>query len=174
MPKFTDNFNTQILVARYLVNTLLDNQVDKQGKPLIDHCERVFAICQRMKLSEDQQLAGLLHDCVEDGKLKRFDDHELRVQFIYCIIEQLFGAQVTRIVSALTRQKSDTYEKYIELIGFIEPDAVQVKLADLEDNLDENRLSQLDSKEQKRLRGRYVKAKDYLLKVSEPLGRNLV
>lgn len=120
--------------------------VDKQGQPLIEHCRRVAASCRN--LSQEQRIAALLHDVVEDSDVT------------LATIRELFGPGVEAIVSALTRRKKEgeSYTSYIERVEMT-PAAILVKLADLNDSLDESRGSfpAHDS-----LRTRYVRAKEQL------------
>jgi hypothetical protein len=99
-------------------------QVDKAGRPYIEHVERVVARVRGDALAE---AVAWLHDVVEDtmfteDTLAAFvDDPDVR------------GA-----VSLLTRDKTfQSYEDYIEGIRASgDPLALKVKLADLHDHLD--------------------------------------
>ncbi len=99
--------------------------LDKQGKPLIAHVLRVAAA---PGLSEDQEIAAILHDCLED--CPEFVTEPL--------IEHLFGSAVLRLVVAVTRLDGESYADYIERLAET-PNAIPIKLADLRDNLDESR-----------------------------------
>lgn len=80
---------------------------------------------------------------------------------IQVLIHDLFGYKVCHIVLALTRAEDISYSSYIEMIPVLCPDAVPVKLADLEDNLDPVR-ALLYGPIPETLRQRYEWAKEYL------------
>lgn len=69
-----------------------------------------------------QKVVALLHDTVEDT------DTTLEE------IETTFGTDIANCVDALTHRKGESYADYIERLK-ADPDAVQVKLADIADNL---------------------------------------
>lgn len=102
---------------------------------------------ERKDLSEDQQIAALLHDVIEDS------------QITVSTIRNLFGKNVCVLVDALTRYSKRSYEEYITRVSKY-PGAIPIKLADLEDNLDESRGEV--TPEIEGLRKRYIKAKSRL------------
>jgi (p)ppGpp synthase/HD superfamily hydrolase len=100
---------------------------------------------------EDVIIAAILHDAVEDGSLTFEEAHAE------------FGSRVAAALDALTRrndyQMSETYAEYIDRLAK-NPDAVTVKLADLEANLE------CDPPES--LRERYEAAWQHLSNVKYP------
>lgn len=124
-------------------------QVDKQGRPYIEHVQRVAKACQNLSL--DQRIAAILHDVVEDQQQK------INLE----TISQLFGRQASHLVETLTRgacyRMGETYPQYIDRIALV-PLAVPIKLADLTDNLDPTRGPIPDS-----LRNKYENAASKLL-----------
>lgn len=109
-------------------------QKDKAGDPYIWHVLRVANEVRYMGGDEDAQIVALLHDTVEDGHLTLEG------------IKVNFGAQVRAAVEALTRLESDSgkmprydYETYIYRVAK-NPIAVEVKIADLKDNMDMTRI----------------------------------
>lgn len=150
-----DNFYPAARLADSLAEYLLAGKVDKHGQPLIDHARRVARKCTN--LSDEQYIAALLHDCAEDGKslntLSIWSD-PTDIRFSVCV---LFGDSVSSIILSLTRRPlEETYRQYIERVAD-DDYAIPIKLADLEENLDELRGPIDDS-----LRERYKKAHDYL------------
>lgn len=141
----------RLQLAKSLAAYLLRDSLDKQGVPLMYHCLRVQASCSL--LSEDQQIAAILHDCIEDGKL---EDPTNKDYWIYSTILKLFGIEVAELVLALTRDPNISYEQYIWILAE-NLKAAQIKIADLTDNLNEAR-GPVDSS----LRNRYLAAKKYL------------
>jgi (p)ppGpp synthase/HD superfamily hydrolase len=56
------------LEAYQLASKLHTGQVDQSGRPYIEHLTRVFLRVQAAGGDQDQQIAALLHDAIEDGK----------------------------------------------------------------------------------------------------------
>ncbi len=81
-------------------------------------------VSQEVK-TETQKIAALLHDTVEDTDTT-IDE-----------IQGLFGPAVAAAVEALTHRKGESYVQYIERVK-MNPDAIQVKLADIADNLSDS------------------------------------
>lgn len=121
-------------------------QVDKAGRPYIEHLSRVFLRVCDAGGTRDQQSAALLHDCLEDGK---------------ATVEDLERAGVTseaiKLVLVLTKAKRTAYLDYIEIVKLNEK-AVLIKRCDLEDNADPERLAELDAHTAARLRIKYESA----------------
>lgn len=135
--------------AKIIANIMHEGQTDKAGNPYFEHVE---AVAQLLKIyGEEAQIAGYLHDIVEDTSMS---------------IEHLrflgFSNNVIDAVIAVTRQPN---EKYMDFIHRASQDPLGrlVKLADNEHNL--SRLSLLSADEAESLRKRYMKAKEVLLAV---------
>lgn len=103
-----------------------DQQEDKAGEPYILHPIRVML----KQPSELLRIVAVLHDVLEDGGM------EVRST----MIRIGFPPEVLPLLELLTRKKDQSYEDYIEQI-MTDPRAMKVKLADLEDNLDPQRVS---------------------------------
>lgn len=116
-------------------------QVDKSKKPYILHPLRVML---RMK-SEEEQIIAVLHDVVEDTP---YTLERLR--------ELGYSEEILAALDCLTRREGESYQEFIERISQ-NPIARRVKLADLEDNMDVKRLSEVGPREAERL-SRYCKA----------------
>lgn len=117
-------------------------QVDKGGVPYVEHCQRVAA---RLDTPVAQTVA-LLHDVLEDTGTP---EAELR---------STFGDEVVDAVVALTRVKGEPDERYYARVRGNEL-ALQVKLADIDDNLDPARLALLDGPTVDHLLAKYDKAR---------------
>lgn len=117
-------------------------QVDKAGRPYIEHVARVAAAVSDDPVAE---AVAWLHDVLEDC-----DE---------CLHEAVFviGSDVALAVMRLTRSMMVDDEQYYELIR-LNKIALRVKLADIADNTSEDRLSLLDEKTAARLRRKYAKA----------------
>lgn len=123
-------------------------QKDKAGLPYVFH---PFHLAERME-DEASACVALLHDVVEDSDLSLGD------------LEAQFPPEVTEAVRLLTREPGVDYLDYVRAIKG-NPVATRVKLADLEHNSDESRLSGPDgpvSGDFARLRERYAKAREIL------------
>ncbi len=127
-----------------------EKSTDKFGEPYMLHCIRVMNNLH----TNDSELKtiAILHDCVEDCVCTILD-----------LVNYKFSQRVIFAVILLTHEKADTYEDYIKKIA-TNKDAVQVKIADLKDNSDINRLKGLTKKDFDRME-RYHKAYIYLSKI---------
>lgn len=123
-------------------------QKDKYEAPYILHPLRMAL---RFK-SETEMIVAVLHDVVEDNPDWNLD--RLR--------QEGFSEEIIQAVDHLTRRENETYEEFTERAGQ-NPLARQIKLADLEDNMDLKRIKNLTEKDKDRL-ARYHKA---WLKLSE-------
>lgn len=123
-------------------------QLDKGGEPYILHPLRVM-----MKLKDEKQrIVAVLHDVIEDTKVTDID----------LVVKGLDIELVNHIVT-LTRNKCESYDEYINRICF-DRFTMQVKLADLEDNMDISRIKNPTLKDQQRL-AKYKIAKDILTNI---------
>lgn len=111
-------------------------QKDKNGAAYIFHPLRVMARC----VTANAKIVALLHDVVEDTDVT-FE----RLQ------EEGFSPDVLRSLRFLTHGAGVAYEDYITAI-MSDPTATEVKIADLEDNADIRRLSEVDDRAVARLR----------------------
>jgi len=121
-------------------------QLDKGGEPYILHPLRVM-----MKLKDEKQrIVAVLHDVIEDTI----------ITYQYLKDRGLNSELVNHVVT-LTRFKNENYNEYINRISKDEF-AIQVKLADLEDNMDMSRLKNPTVKDYDRV-VKYGKAREKLM-----------
>ena len=107
-------------------------QLDKGGSPYILHPLRVMLA---MKTNEERAVA-VLHDVVEDGASKGWDFARIeREGFSAVVVEAL------RAVTKLPGEEND-YSAFITR-AMQNPTGRRVKLADLRDNSDVNRLGEI-------------------------------
>lgn len=111
------------------------NQKDKGGMPYLLHPIRVSQKCRTC----ESKIAALLHDVVEDSSI---DLDYLRLKEI--------PERVVNAIDSLTRRKNESYKDYITRIS-LDPIAIEVKIADLEDNMDIFRLDRLTDADMTRL-----------------------
>lgn len=96
-------------------------QLDKQGKPYINHAHKVAGRCKTLPA----KIVGFLHDALEDcpewtpGRL----------------IDRGIPKSLVDVVVILTHLKNETYDAYIERVK-THPVAIEVKLSDLKHNMD--------------------------------------
>jgi len=122
-------------------------QLDKQGKPYIDHCGRVAYRCKTWRAA----VIAWLHDTVEDTGVS-----------LESLEAEGFPTWVIVGVEAVTRWPGESPEAYYA--GIRADDlALDVKLADIADNCDPRRLLALPAGEMVRLMQKYAKALDALL-----------
>ena len=116
-------------------------QKDKAGKTYILHPLRIMA---KMNTEEEMSVA-MLHDVIEDSDYT-FED----------LISEGIPANVANAVQALSKNKDENYEQFIERI-LRNKLASKIKLADIEDNINILRLDTVTQKDLERI-SKYHKA----------------
>lgn len=116
-------------------------QKDRNGAAYIFHPLRVMERCTR----PETKMLALLHDVVEDTSVT-FGD----------LAAEGFPQELLATLRLLTHEEGVSYDDYITRI-MTDPIAVEVKLADLQDNSDIRRLQEVDEKVAERMR-KYQKA----------------
>ena len=138
--------------SKVLVLHLFANKKDKAGEPYINHLLRV----SNKMTTIDGKVAGLLHDVVEDIEGVTFDD----------LIEFGIPIHIIEVLKLVTKEKTDQIltpkqklQKYNEEIEKIIASknllALELKIADMSDNYNEDRLKQLDEEKQKWFNEKY-------------------
>lgn len=131
--------------AKALAYRAHEGQVDKAGRPYIEHVARVAAAVAGDEIAES---VAWLHDVLEDSPE---NVHEV-FAFPDCI---------SLSVSMLTRSPDVPENIYYRDLRLTKV-ALRVKLADIADNANEERLALLDPKTANRLREKYRKALEAL------------
>lgn len=130
----------ELFAAEKLARLAHKDQTDKQGKPYIEHVERVVA-----RLDDPEaKVVAWLHDVVEDTPVTL---EQLSV---------LFRPEIVAAVAAITHPKSEPHTEYIQRVK-ANPLARQVKIADSLDNSDPERIAQLSPDVAERLSKKYRK-----------------
>ncbi len=108
---------------------------DKAGAPYIFHPLRMMFKVN----STEAKIAAVLHDVVEDTSwtLKRLRDKG-------------FSDEVVEAVDCLTRRDEESYDEFVERVEK-NPIAREVKIADLEDNMNVRRIGKILPRDLKRL-----------------------
>lgn len=150
--------NPTVADADALAAKAHEGQVDKAGKPYIDHPRTVARILTEQGHDQRTIMAGLLHDVVEDTDIT---------------LDQLrrlgYPEEVVRAVDSVTRREGPEYpggkEPYMDLIRRAASDPIGkwIKLADNQTNSDPQRLALLSEDEQAWFTQKYAKARAVLL-----------
>lgn len=128
------------------------NQVDKLGAPYIFH---LMAVAERCP-DDVTGAMGLLHDLAEDAPTWKEFDHDFFIHQIIDISVPGLPVEAAEGLWLLKRPKEMSYKDYIQrLCDSGNRLALIVKKADLESNMDPNRLALLDTKTAERLRKKY-------------------
>ena len=140
------SYNEQFQIALELAVEKHKNQTDKAGNPYILHPLHVMENVN----SKEGKIIAILHDIIEDTDVT--EDYLLKIGLSKRIVDA---------VVALTRSEDIDYQEYIKNLS-TNPLAKEVKLADLEHNMDLKRLPTLEEKDLKRNR-KYQIAYHYLI-----------
>ena len=116
-------------------------QRDKAGADYILHPLRVAASCA----TAEAKVVALLHDTIEDTPVTA--DY---------LRQQGFPEEIVEAVLSVTRREGESYEQYI-LRAAQNPLGREVKIADLEDNMDLRRLPEITAADVART-GKYLRA----------------
>lgn len=137
-----------IHAATELAKTAHAGQTDKAGKPYVQHVIRVRDALAAY--GEEAQIAGVLHDVVEDSTLTLND---LRLRGV--------THRALAAIDSVTRRPDEIYLDMVRRAA-ADPLGRLVKLADNADNSREDRLDYLDPENAAFLRKRYAKARAIL------------
>lgn len=131
--------------AREICHRLHATQTDKVGMPYYLHPERVAARCH----TTDEKIVALLHDTIEDT--------EATTEYL---LDKGFSENIVTAVLSVTKRKGESYEDFVARAKQ-NPIGRQVKIHDLEDNMDITRLDTLSESMTERFR-KYLKAYHFL------------
>ena len=110
-------------------------KADRYGAPFILHPLRVMLRLE----SEIERIVGVLHDVVEKTPLS-----------LETLRAAGYSEEVLKALDCVTRRPDETYEEFVERSA-ANPLARRVKIADLEDNIDTHRMSELSERDAQRL-----------------------
>lgn len=122
-----------------------EGQVDKAGAAYIFHPIRVANRCS----TDEERIVSLLHDTIEDTNITP-----------EYLLSEGFPRNIVDAILSVTRKDDESYEDFIKR-SRLNDIGRQVKLHDLEDNLDITRLHQITEKDIARL-NKYLSAYRYL------------
>lgn len=141
-----------IAIANNIVQNEFKDKKDRGGRPYIEHLLAVERGIPSDLLDNDLQCIALLHDLLED--CESWSEEKLN---------EIFNRRIVSGVVCLTHLKSESYDDYINRI-IMNPDAITVKLSDLQHNMDMTRLNEITDKDIDRLKKYhqyYKKLKQY-------------
>ena len=127
-----------------LILKIFEGNVDKCGLPYYNHLFKVYSKVNNY----DEKIIALLHDIIEDKNIKASE-----------LLDIGYPQHIVDAVVILTKKKGSYYPDYIESI--IESGnnlAMNVKLADLEHNMDITRISNPTVNDYERVNKRYMPA----------------
>lgn len=137
-----------IISSMNLINKYFNDKTDRGGNPYRDH---LIFVMNHVETTEEK-VVGLLHDIIEDTEITEKD--LLNNGISKCLVDT---------ISLLTKRDNENYEKYIDrIINSKNQIAINVKLADLENNMDFSRLKLITSRDIVR-KAKYKKAYSKLL-----------
>ena len=123
-----------------------EGQQDKSGREYVMHPIRVAERCKDTRA----KIVALLHDTIEDT--------DVTIEYLR---KEGFPEEIIDAVLSVTKQEGENYEDFVRravrnAIG------KEVKIADLEDNMDIRRLKEIKEEYVDRLR-KYLRAWQYLI-----------
>ena len=144
LEKYEELKNSDDLIYKALeISTILfDNQTDKGGAPYILHLLYVY---KNVKTKEEKIIA-LLHDVMEDKNVTKEE-----------LLDIGFSKKIADDIEMLTRVKPCEYSSYIDkIVNNGSKEALEVKLADLKNNIDLSRIENPSIKDKLRVEERYM------------------
>ncbi len=144
------DLETLLEKAQQIAKDAHQGQLDKAGKPYIEHPLRVMNSLETV----EAKIVAVLHDTVEDSDLT-----------LDTLVDLGFPPQIVNAIDAITKRQGEDYNDYIDRVTS-NPLALQVKIADMRDNMDMNRLPHPTERDYQRLR-KYQKTLPRLLSASK-------
>ncbi len=130
-----DTHTANLEIAIGLAVQYHKGQTDKAGQPYILHPLRLMLAMP----TEVERIVAVLHDIVEDTPITFEDLRKLG-----------FAEKIVAAIECVTKREGEDYDSFIERISH-NPLATAVKLADLADNMDLSRLSEVTEKDRERV-----------------------
>lgn len=134
--------------------TVFENTLDKGGEPYILHC---LFVMYNTPGNEDKKCAAVLHDVIEDTRKWKTPWTAQRLR------EEGFSERTIQLIELVTFPENCDDIQYMERIKQIglDPDATDIKKADLKHNSDMSRLKGLRKKDIDRME-KYMRSYIYL------------
>lgn len=136
--------NYHLDLAKTLAKIYHKGQTDKSGNDYYNH---LFRVAEEQKTVKGK-IVGYLHDLLEDT-----DFAEIKGGYLYSINDLIdkFDTEVVQNLIWLKKDKGVSYKFYIDKLCMMNSQlAINVKLADLGDNMNLSRLNKIELKDIKR------------------------
>ena len=141
--------NDMIYKALELSLELFKSDTDKGVFPYVLHLFYVY----KNVLEKEEKVVALLHDVMEDKNVTKED-----------LLEIGFPSKIVSDILVLTRRKDVSYDAYIDnIIKTGSKEALEVKLADLKNNIDLTRIKNPSVKDYERVEKRYMPSYEKIL-----------
>lgn len=147
-------------------------QLDKAFKPYIEHPLRVMGRLQ----GDEAQMTGVLHDVVEDTRRK---DNEVTFEDLEARGCPTMVIEALKLLTHPPDYQGTEEEKYLKYMQYVQAIAdsgnqlaIDVKYADLEDNMNRSRIADPTGKDLRRLAKYKLAAQTLEPRVSEYLKDN--
>lgn len=141
--------NDLIYKALEISSELFKHDTDKGGLPYILHLLYVY----RHVYTKEEKVIALLHDVIEDKDISKYD-----------LLEIGFPSKIVDDIDMLTRKKNTDYISYIDkIVKEASKEALEVKLADLKNNIDLTRILNPTIKDYERVEKRYMPSYEKIL-----------
>lgn len=138
-----------IYKALEISTILFKGDTDKGGYPYVLHLLYVYGNVD----TKEEKVIALLHDVMEDKKVTKEE-----------LLDIGFPSKIVSDVEVLTRIKPMEYTDYIDnIIKYGSKEALEVKLADLENNIDLTRIKNPSVKDYERVEKRYIPSHEKIL-----------
>ena len=155
--------------CKALVCKMFAFKKDKAGRPYVEHLLRVSDKMTTL----DGKVVGLLHDVVEDIEDVTFEDlisfgvPEHIIEVLKLVTKEKTDVPLTK--EAKLQKYNQEIDKIIESKNLL---ALELKIADMSDNYDPNRLEELDEEKRKWFEQKYGENIKRLRKVREEYDRH--
>ena len=128
-----------------------EGQMDKGGSPYIGHPFRVMNQFE----DEEEKIVGVLHDVVEDSDLTLED-----------LAKAGFSDRIVAAVDAITKREGEESDNYLNRV-MNNSIALKVKIVDMTDNMDLNRITNITEKDRARIKNYQINIVKLKNKLSE-------
>ncbi|WP_314078957.1 HD domain-containing protein [uncultured Rothia sp.] len=150
-------YKEMVRLADSIADKAHEGQTDHNGWPYISHPRRVALGARKLvcelaaathpdtsleELKAEAQIVALLHDTVEDTGV------------YLAFLARHFSTRIVDAIDALTRRPGESYEAYLGRVR-VNDLARLVKLADVADNTDPQRMALLDESTRAKLTDKY-------------------
>lgn len=127
--------------ALIIVDVMFKDVKDKSGEPYINH---LLTVSNNLD-TPSEKIVGLLHDLVEDTDTTFEELKEVR-----------FNDTIIEALKLVTKKEGESYPDFIDrIINSNNIIALKVKIKDMENNMDPNRLDKLPDDLKEKLQNKY-------------------